>query len=90
MRKTVFALTIALTVSGCTIYIGGDDDDHEPTTDAGWWLEGDAGWWPEGDAGWWPEGDAGWYPDAGYEGTDAMPIGDAGVPEDDASCGTPP
>jgi hypothetical protein len=88
MTKTVLGLTIALAVTGCTIYIGGDDEDHGgPAPDAGWWPEGDAGWWPEGDAGW-PEGDAGWYPDGGHD-TDATPIGDAGVPDGDASCGTP-
>lgn len=82
MTKTFLGLTIALAVTGCTIYIGGDDEDH-------WGPPApDAGWEPEGDAGWWPEGDAGEDPDAGYE-TDAMPIGDAGVPDDDASCGTP-
>jgi hypothetical protein len=85
MKKTVLALTIALAVTGCTIYIGGDDEDHGGPLP--WAPEADAGGWPEGDAGWWPEGDAGWYPDAGYE-TDATPIGDAGVP-DDATCGTP-
>ena len=81
MTRTVLGLTIALAVTGCTIYIGGDDEDHGgPLPDAGWWPE------PEGDAGWYPVAGSG---DAGWTDSDAMPIGDAGVPEEDASCGTP-
>lgn len=81
MTRTVLALTIALAVTGCTIYIGGDDDDDHDSPDAGWWPD------PEGDAGNYPDADE-YQPDGGYD-SDAMPVGDAGVPDTDATCGTP-